>query len=126
VHIYSGQYNGRGRLESERDFAVLELVLVFRVDIHFTNLIQFLLFDPQDLVTFVLDSLARLLAFFEVIKSSLLSGVRVLHDLTADALRMVSHRLSLLLCESSFSLFVCLLSGNHIQELHSGSSSLGS
>ena len=77
-------------VRSEGDFAVLELVLVFGVDIHFSNLIQFLLFDPQDLVTFVLDALAGLLTLFQVVESILLLNIRVLRHLVTDALGVVS------------------------------------
>lgn len=82
------------------------------------------MFDPQDLVTFVLDLLACFLPFFEVVKSSLLVSVRVLTDLVADALSMVSHSKLLLLGESFLSIFVSLLLGDDVQEFNSGSGSL--
>jgi len=82
------------------------------------------LFDPQDLVTFVLDLLACLLPFFEVVKSSLLRDVRVLTHLIADALSMVSQSELLLFSESFLSLLIGLLLGDDVQELDSGSGSL--
>lgn len=114
----------RVRSYSEGDFAVLELVLVFRVDIHIGDIGQFLLFDLQDLVTFVLDLLARLLPFFEVIKSSLLGNFRVLTDLVTDAFSVVSESCLSLLLDSSLLLFVSLLLGDNGQEFLSRGSGL--
>jgi len=116
----------RVRSYSEGDFAVLELVLVFRVDIHIGDIGQFLLFDLQDLVTFVLDLLARLLPFFEVIKSSLLGNFRVLTDLVTDAFSVVSESCLSLLLDSFLLLFVSLLLGDNGQEFFSRGSGLSS
>jgi len=82
------------------------------------------LFDPQDLVTFVLDTLAGLLAFLEVVKSSLLRNFGVLCSLAANALSMISQGKLFLLIECTLFLFISLLPGDDSQELNSGSSSL--
>lgn len=82
------------------------------------------MFDPQDLVTFVLDALAGLLPFLEVVKSRLLANVGVLTNLVANALSMVSQGELFLLVEFAFSFFISLLLGDDGQELNSGSGGL--
>lgn len=82
------------------------------------------MFDPQDLVTFVLDALAGLLTLFQVVESILLLNIRVLRYLVTDALGVVSEGLLLLLIKSSLKLLISLLLGNDSEEFISGSSSL--